>query len=156
MDPSQAEGLQELSVAHDPQAVRQVAEERGGVAGACLPHIAIRGKSAGDRDNPMLVGSYHRIVLATGRPCRPLRRGPLGESDASLERRIMAQNTVEPILAGPSNPTHRRRNRGHRGFGKHRWDDMLQKVAGEQRGETPGWDEATDRERWRELGPIFI
>lgn len=46
--------------------------------------------------------------------------------------------------------------RGHRGPGKRGWDDLLQKVVDVQRGEAPCWDEATEREKWLELEPMFI
>lgn len=68
------------------------------MSGACPPDSETSGTCAGDRESPVLVGSYRMDVVAMGRPCRPPRREPLGESDLSLQRRMVAPDGQAYIL----------------------------------------------------------
>lgn len=79
----------------------------------------------GDREGSVLVGSYRKDVVVMGRPCRPHRLGPIGESDISPWTDAWWRKKVR-ALAGPSEPTHQHLNRGHRGLGKGGWGDMFQ------------------------------
>lgn len=129
----QVAGLQDLAATHDPHGMRLDAKTMRRLARVRAPHGTSSGRPLGHRQGALLARRRCSIMVEIGSWTAAGSRTGLPNGKDPWRRK-----TAKAIVAKPGDPAHQHLNRGHRGLGKRRRDDTVQKAAEASQGEPCG------------------